>query len=102
MSYKDFLEAQFKTLDEENPIDVVAEDIVLELQKEARKYNGDDVIACFDGFEDDKEDPSMFTAKFSIRMKKDGKWDCTTIIEAYCEWAKKPGAIFHVWEIEEH
>lgn len=31
MSYKDFLEAQFKTLDEENPIDVVAEDIVLEL-----------------------------------------------------------------------
>lgn len=44
----------------------------------------------------------MFTAKFSIRMKKDGKWDCTTLIEVYCEWAPKPGAIFYVWEIEEH
>lgn len=101
MSYKDFLEAKFKTLDADNPIDVVVEDIVLELRKEARKYNGDYVIANFDGFVADKENPSMFTANFSIRVKKDGKWDCTTLIEAYCEWAPKPGAIFYVWEIEE-
>lgn len=101
MDIKTKLEADFKTLDEENPIDVVAEDVVLELQRIGLKYLGKDTIACFDGFTD-LEDPMQFKANFSIRTRKDDKWKCTTLIEASCGWARKPGAIFHIYEIEEH
>lgn len=101
MDIKTKLEAEFKTLDEENPIDVVAEDVVLELQRIGLKYLDEDTIACFDGFAD-LEDPRQFKANFSIRTRTDSKWKCPTLIEAFCEWKQAPGAIFHIYEIEEH
>ena len=101
MDIKTKLEADFKTLDEENPIDVVAEDVVLELQRLGLKYYGEDTIAGFDGFTD-LEDPMQFKANFSIRTRKDGKWTCPTLIEVFCEWKQAPGAIFHIYEIKEH
>lgn len=101
MDIKTKLEAEFKTLDEENPIDVVAEDVVLELQRIGLKYLGEDTIACFDGFTD-LNLPTQVKANFSIRHKKNGRWECPTLIEASGEWARKPGAIFHIYEIEEH
>jgi hypothetical protein len=101
MSIKDLMEAEFKTLDDDNPIDVVTEDVVLQLQRIGLKYYGEDTIACFDGFTD-LEEPKQFRASFSIRSRKNGRWDRLALVEAYCEWAPKPGAVFRVYEIEEH
>jgi hypothetical protein len=101
MDIKTKLEAEFKTLDDDNPIEVTFDDIVLELQRVGVKCFGEDTIAVHLGISD-LQDPIQFNATFAIHSRKDGKWVSVTEIEVFCEWAARPGAFFRVYEIEEH
>lgn len=92
------LEAQFKTLDDENPILFSIEDFVLALQRLGIEAYGPDTIAGYEG--NDTLDTKFPQARhhFTVRSKVDDKWKCLEIICAFGEW-KKDGKLA-VYEIE--
>jgi len=94
------LEAQFKTLDDENPILFNIEDFVLALQRLGIEAFGADTIADYEGNDTlDTEWPNS-RHRFTIRSKVNGKWKCLMIVYAFGEW-KKDGKLA-AYEIEEH
>ena len=94
------LEAKFKTLDEENPIDVVVEDVILELEKLARKYYGEKTIVTYEG--NYPIDGPQHKHRFTVRTRNpDRSWRGIVIVNMFSVWKQAPGSKFHVLDITE-
>ncbi len=91
------LEAEFKTLDDENPITLNIEDFVLALQRLGIEAFGADTIAGYEG--NDHFNTSQFRHRFTIRSKVNGKWKCVMLVNAYGVWTN--GGKMVIFEIEE-
>lgn len=82
------LEAEFKTLDDENPILFNIEDFVLALQRLGIEAFGADTIAGYEGNDTlDTKFPQV-RHHFTIRSKVNGKWKCLMLVCAFAEWKK--------------
>jgi hypothetical protein len=93
------LEAQFKTLDEENPITLNIEDFVLALQRLGIEAFGADTIAGYEGNDNFDTELPNFRHRFTIRSKANGKWKCVMLVNAYGVWTK--GGKIVIFDIEE-
>ena len=82
------LEAQFKTLDDENPILFNIEDFVLALQRLGIEAFGADTIAGYEGNDTLDTKFPQDRHHFTIRSKVNGKWKCLMIVCVFGEWKK--------------
>ena len=80
------LEAQFKTLDDENPILFNIEDFVLALQRLGIEAFGADTIACYEGNDTLGTKFPQARHHFTVRSKVNGKWKCLMIVCVFGEW----------------
>jgi hypothetical protein len=88
MSIISRLEAEYKTLDEENPIRLNVYDFLSSLWHLGTEAFGPDTIASYGGH--DNLDTKFPQARFSfvVRTKKGDKWKPVMLIEAYGEFVK--------------
>jgi hypothetical protein len=93
------LEAQFKTLDDDNPILFNIEDFVLALQRLGIEAFGADTIAGYEGSDTLETKFPQARHDFTVRSKVDGKWKCLMIVCVFGEWKK--GGKLAAYEIEE-
>jgi len=93
------LEANFKTLDLENPIRLTTDDFVLSLWRLGTEAFGPETIVRYEGH--DNLDTRFPQARFSflVRTKKDGEWKPVMLVEAYGEYIK--GGKIQLYEIGE-